>query len=110
LCTSALTTYAFDGGLAGSIPVHRLMPNIDCDPNGATLPPALSDFGFSGAWYDPLKSGQGFVVEINPENGQAMESTDRPTRNIRSAGCLREPPDRQPGARRVRATTGPCNG
>ncbi len=71
-CTSALLTYSFDNGPAGAIPVRRAMPDIRCDPRGVLLAPVASDFGFSGAWYDPETSGQGLIVEINPSIGQAF--------------------------------------
>ncbi|HJT99394.1 MAG TPA: hypothetical protein VJ696_13840, partial [Rhodanobacteraceae bacterium] len=77
-CTLGLLTYAFDDGSSGGpIPIHRLMQNIECDdgsapPPSGTTPPPPSDFGYSGTWYDPATSGQGFMVEINPGNAQAF--------------------------------------
>ncbi|HJT96672.1 MAG TPA: hypothetical protein VJ696_00010 [Rhodanobacteraceae bacterium] len=70
-CTSGLLTYAFDdGSVGGLIPIHRLMQDVDCEDGSAPSPP--SDFGYSGTWYDPATSGQGFMVEINPGNAQAF--------------------------------------
>lgn len=71
-CTSGLLSYAFDSGLAGSVPLHRLMPNVECDANVPPPAPPASDFGYSGVWYDVDTSGQGFMIEINPDNAQAF--------------------------------------
>ena len=71
-CTSGLLTYSFENGDTGAIPIRRAMPDIGCDPRGVPLAPVASDFGFSGAWYEPETSGQGLIVEINPALGQAF--------------------------------------
>jgi hypothetical protein len=67
-CTSGQLTYAFtDGsGRAGSIPLTRITQNVTCSTTGAR--PANADFAFSGNWFDSATSGQGFVVEVNPNN------------------------------------------
>jgi hypothetical protein len=62
-CESGLFTYAFDGGLEGSIPIRILLPNVEC---GTTGTPPPSDFGLTGTWYDPTTSGQGILAEVNP--------------------------------------------
>jgi hypothetical protein len=78
-CTSGLLSYAFDPGFGGdvtfftgSIPIRRLMPNFECDEDGPAIPPPTGDFGFSGAWYDLATSGQGFMIEVNPESAHAF--------------------------------------
>ena len=72
-CTHGAVTYAFDGGVSGSIALTSLLSNIECDDStaqpAATLP---SDFGFSGAWYDPSLGGQGFVINVNPADAQVF--------------------------------------
>jgi len=68
-CSTALFTYAIDGGTAGSIPLSALLPNVECDQTG-TPPP--SDYGLSGAWYDPNTSGQGIVAEVNPVDARVF--------------------------------------
>ena len=68
-CESGLFTYSFDGGLEGSIPIRNLLPNVEC---GGAEPPPLSDFGLTGAWYDPTTSGQGIVAEVNPVDAQVF--------------------------------------
>ncbi len=46
--------------------LKRLMPNVGC-VDAQTQPPAPAPgVEFSGAWYDPATSGQGFAFEINP--------------------------------------------
>ena len=65
-CTDGELTYTFtDGtGRVGIMPLTRLTPNVSCAQGGSTA--ANGDFGLSGNWYDKTKSGQGFVVELNP--------------------------------------------
>ena len=46
------------------MPLTRLLPNVLCATADSALGP--SDFGLSGNWYDPTKSGQGLVFEVNP--------------------------------------------
>lgn len=70
-CTSGTFTYAFDDGRTGTIPLSRIMPNVDCVETGTpTIAP--SDFGLSGTYYDPTTAGQGMLVEINPENAYSF--------------------------------------
>jgi hypothetical protein len=78
-CTSGLLSYAFDPGFfsdvtffSGSIPIRRLMPNVECDEDGPTVLPHQGDFGVSGAWYDLATSGQGFMIEVNPQNARVF--------------------------------------
>jgi len=70
-CTSGVFTYAFDDGRVGTIPLSRIMPNVDCVETGT---PSIvpSDFGLSGTWYDPSISGQGMLIEVNPDNAYAF--------------------------------------
>ncbi|HVO88268.1 MAG TPA: choice-of-anchor D domain-containing protein [Casimicrobiaceae bacterium] len=65
-CTNATMTYTFtDGsGRSGSIPLVRLTPNVTCVVSGSTG--TNVDFAYSGNWYDPATSGQGLVIELNP--------------------------------------------
>jgi hypothetical protein len=64
-CTTASFNYVFNDGSGrnGSIPLTRLTQNVTC---GTVAKPADPDFGFSGNWFDPATSGQGFVMEVNP--------------------------------------------
>ncbi|HKP65656.1 MAG TPA: hypothetical protein VJX31_03435 [Casimicrobiaceae bacterium] len=64
-CERGTLDYAFDDGRAGSIPLQRVLVNVDC-VDTPTPTDAPSDFGLSGAWYDPATGGQGMLVEINP--------------------------------------------
>ncbi len=64
-CTSGQFAYAFDDGRSGTVPLHRLMPNVACDAD--TTPGDIgNDFGLSGTWADTTTTAQGMVVEINP--------------------------------------------
>ena len=63
-CTDGTFNYSFNDGRSGSIALTRLTQNVTCVASGTPTPNA--DFGFTGNWYDPLMSGQGFVVELNP--------------------------------------------
>jgi hypothetical protein len=70
-CSSGFFTYAIDNGPIGSIPLIGLLPNVECDESGNPINPP-SDFGFSGSWYEPATSGQGFLITINPVDAQAF--------------------------------------
>ena len=70
-CSAGVFTYAFDSGSSGSIPLSALLPNVECVDSGhPTSPP--SDFGLSGAWYDPTLGGQGFIATVNPIDAQVF--------------------------------------
>ena len=65
-CSNATFAYTFsDGsGRSGSLALTRLTPNVTCAV-GST-PPTNADFAYSGNWFDPATSGQGFVFDVNP--------------------------------------------
>jgi hypothetical protein len=65
-CITAQFNYTFTDGSnrSGTIPLTRLTPNVICATADSLAGP--SDFGLSGNWYDPAKSGQGLLVELNP--------------------------------------------
>jgi len=65
-CTAGEFAYAFsDGsGRSGTIPITRITPNVTCSATANR--PTNADFALSGNWYDPSTSGQGFIVEVNP--------------------------------------------
>ena len=67
-CASGRLSYAFtDGsGRTGTIPLTRITQNVTCSTTGAR--PTNADFALSGNWYDPATNGQGFSVEVNPNN------------------------------------------
>jgi hypothetical protein len=71
-CTHAAMTYMFaDGsGRSGRVELERLTPNVTCSNSG---PDALdADFGYSGNWFDMTTSGQGIVLELNPDASMAF--------------------------------------
>jgi hypothetical protein len=65
-CNHTSLNYAFtDGsGRSGSIAMTRLLPNVTCTTSSPET--ASADFALSGNWYDKVTSGQGIVVELNP--------------------------------------------
>lgn len=71
-CDTAHIEYDFYSGYNASrhgyIPLTRLTPNIDCSEDEYTGP-HKSDFGYTGNWYNPPTSGQGFAFELNPLAG-----------------------------------------
>ncbi|HKE48807.1 MAG TPA: hypothetical protein VKB52_12145 [Rhodanobacteraceae bacterium] len=70
-CTTGTFSYTFNDGRAGTIPLQRLLPNVSCVESGTPANP-VSDFGFSGAWYDTGTSGQGMLVEVNPNDAEVF--------------------------------------
>jgi hypothetical protein len=70
-CDTGEFAYALDDGRMGTIPLRRLLPNVDCVTTGVPANPA-SDFGYTGAWYNPATSGQGMLIEINPGDSQVF--------------------------------------
>lgn len=70
-CISGSFNYAFDDGRSGTIPLQRLLPNVNCVESGTPTNPA-SDFGLSGSWYDVTTGGQGMLIEINPVDATAF--------------------------------------
>jgi hypothetical protein len=70
-CQSGTFNYTFNDGRNGSIPIQRLFPNVEC-VDSATPTNPVSDFGFSGTWYNAATSGQGMMIEVNPSNAQAF--------------------------------------
>jgi protocatechuate 3,4-dioxygenase beta subunit len=65
-CTTAQFAYAFSDGSnrSGTIPLTRLTPSVTCSTTAAR--PTNADFALSGNWYNAATSGQGFIVEVNP--------------------------------------------
>ena len=70
-CLTGSFSYSFDDGRTGTIPLQRLLPNVSCVESGTPANP-VSDFGFSGAWYNAATSGQGMVVEVNPSDAEVF--------------------------------------
>jgi hypothetical protein len=73
-CTHATLDYDFSSGsvifpgfaaTTGSIPLVRLTGDSGCN-SAPALTVAKSSRGFSGTWYNPATSGQGFVFDVNP--------------------------------------------
>lgn len=70
-CSAGSFTYALDDGRSGTVPLQRLLSNVDCDDSGVPSDPP-GDFGLTGAWYNPDTGGQGFLIEVNPTDAQVF--------------------------------------
>jgi len=72
-CSKGVMTYKIDGeGLQGSVPLFRVIPGseITCDTIGEASTQAVDiNAGMDGAWFDPVTSGQGFLVDSYPDEG-----------------------------------------
>ncbi len=68
-CTHGSLTYTFtDGsGRSGTIPLTRLLANVNCTADGTNT--GGGAYLRSGAWADLGNSGQGVVMDINPPQG-----------------------------------------
>lgn len=71
-CTQGTLTYTFtagtNAGLSGAMPLHRMLANPGCVEIGGGS--TANRFKLSGAWYNPSISGQGLMIEINPDSHQ----------------------------------------
>ncbi|APV49342.1 hypothetical protein BWI17_06410 [Betaproteobacteria bacterium GR16-43] len=63
-CNAGQFSYTLSDGRTGTIPLSRLLASPTCSTT--TSRPTNADFSLSGNWYDPARSGQGFIVEVNP--------------------------------------------
>ena len=70
-CETGTFDFALGDGRSGTIPLQRLLPNVNCVDTGTPTDP-VSDFGLSGAWYNQATSGQGTMIEVNPLDGQVF--------------------------------------
>jgi len=66
-CTHGSLDYAFSDGSdrAGSIPLTRLLANVECSAAGGTTTTSAS-YRLTGIWADPGNDGQGLVIDIDP--------------------------------------------
>jgi len=64
-CSHGTLDYAFMDGRGGSIPLTRLLANIECSQAGGT-PTTNASYRLSGIWADPGNDGQGLVVDVDP--------------------------------------------
>lgn len=68
-CGQGILDYRFDDGREGTIPLRRLLANVDCNAQ-ATPPPAPADALYAGTWADLGNSGQGLVMDVVPGQTQ----------------------------------------
>ena len=61
-CMHATLEYSFDDGRVGTIPLSRLLPDVNCSAPQT----ALGAYEHAGAWADSSNSGQGLVIDFNP--------------------------------------------
>jgi hypothetical protein len=64
-CGHGTLDYTFYDGRGGSIPLTRLLANIECSQTGGTSTTNAS-YRLSGIWADPGNDGQGLVVDVDP--------------------------------------------
>lgn len=60
-------TFADGSGRDGTIPLTRLLPNVNCTSNGVNT--GGGAYLRSGAWADMSNGGQGLVMDVNPPLG-----------------------------------------
>lgn len=68
-CSQGTLDYRFDDGREGTIPLQRLLANVDCNAQ-ETPPPAPADALYAGTWADFGNSGQGLVMDVAPSQSQ----------------------------------------
>jgi hypothetical protein len=80
-CTHAALSFSLSDGRSGTIPYVRLTPPSACSEvvpaaplPDSPLPPNYNDVLHSGAWFDPLISGQGLQVEFVPSRNTFIAS------------------------------------
>ncbi len=66
-CTAGRFDFSMSDGRSGTMLLTRLLPDVACASAGTTTSTDV-DFAYSGAWYDPATSGQGFFLEVNPNS------------------------------------------
>jgi len=64
-CAHGALHYQFFQGGGGLIPLTHLTQSTTCGQNGPNATAGSSSY-YSGAWYDPATSGQGFVMDFAP--------------------------------------------
>jgi len=72
-CAEGSMSYKIDDeGLEGSFPLVRAIPGSEqtCQSlNGESTQAIDINAGMDGAWFDPLTSGQGFLIDSDPDGG-----------------------------------------
>jgi len=70
-CDTGEFAYVMDDGRASTIPLRRLLPNVNCVATGQPTNPA-SDYGYTGTWYQQATGGQGMLIEVNPSDANVF--------------------------------------
>lgn len=68
--TKSIIPYFDPAPVTGSIPLTRL--TADSSGCSQPAPNTKSSRGFSGTWYNPATSGQGFILEISPQTAGGL--------------------------------------
>lgn len=64
-CGSGTLDYVFMDGRGGTIPLTRLLANVECSATGTTHTTSAS-YRLGGTWADPGNDGQGLVIDVDP--------------------------------------------
>jgi len=65
-CGSGTLDYAFYDGRGGSIPLARLLGNVECAASGAPTHASAASYRLTGIWADAGNDGQGLVLDVDP--------------------------------------------
>lgn len=65
-CGRGTLDYVFFDGRSGSIPLTRLLSNIECSTTGNPSHSNNASYRLTGIWGDPGNDGQGLVVDVDP--------------------------------------------
>jgi subtilase family serine protease len=65
-CSNGTLDYVFMDGRGGSIPLTRLLSNVECSPTGSPAHTSNASYRLTGTWGDPGNDGQGLVVDVDP--------------------------------------------
>lgn len=65
-CNSGVLSYTLNDGASrsGAMPLARLIANVTCTASGDRGP--AGSYLLSGSWFEPVTSGQGLIIEVNP--------------------------------------------
>ena len=65
-CGRGTLDYVFHDGRGGSIPLTRLLPNVECSASGNPAHTTNASYRLSGTWADAGNDGQGLVLDVDP--------------------------------------------
>jgi hypothetical protein len=65
-CGHGTLDYVFHDGRSGSVPLTRLLSNVECSSTSGITPSTNASYRLTGIWADPANDGQGLVVDVDP--------------------------------------------